>query len=44
MEMLDHQLFGPFVDKQNVGLSAYELDLPARMNLQPVFYVGLLDL
>jgi hypothetical protein len=40
---LDHKLFGPFVVKRKVGERAYELELPPRMNIHPVFYVGLLE-
>jgi len=40
---LDHKYFGPFTVKRKVGQQAYELDLPARMNIHPVFYVGLLE-
>jgi len=42
-EKLDHKLFGPFVVKRKVGLRAYELEMPARMKIHPVFYVGLLE-
>jgi hypothetical protein len=42
-ERLDHKLFGPFVVKWKVGERAYELELPPRMNILPVFYVGLLE-
>jgi hypothetical protein len=42
-EKLDHKLFGPFVIKRKVGERAYELELPPRMNIHPVFYVGLLE-
>jgi hypothetical protein len=40
---LDHKLFGPFIVKRKVGQRAYELELPARMKIHPVFYVGLLE-
>jgi hypothetical protein len=43
-EMLDHKLFCPFLVKWKVGQRAYELELPAKMNVHPVFYVGLLDI
>src|SRR6266849_10775783 len=43
MEKLDHKLFGPFVVKWMVGERAYELELPSRMNIHPLFYVGLLE-
>ena len=42
-EKLDHKFFGPFVVKRKVGQRAYELEMPARMNIHPVFYVGLLE-
>jgi hypothetical protein len=42
-EKLDHKLFGPFTIKRKVGQRAYELDMPARMHIHPVFYVGLLE-
>src|SRR5947209_2040741 len=42
-EKLDHKYFGPFTIKRKVGQRVYELDLPARMNIHPVFYVGLLE-
>jgi hypothetical protein len=42
-EKLDHKFFGPFVVKRKVGQRAYELELPARMKIHPVFYVGLLE-
>ena len=40
---LDHKYFGPFVVKGKVGQRAYELKLPSRMSIHPVFYVGLLE-
>jgi len=42
-EKLDHKFFGPFVVKRKIGQRAYELELPARMKIHPVFYVGLLE-
>ena len=42
-EKLDHKYFGPFVIKRKVGQWAYELELPSRMSIHPVFYVGLLE-
>ena len=42
-EKLDHKYFGPFVVKPMVGQRAYELELPSRMSIHPVFYVGLLE-
>ena len=43
MEKLDHRMFGPFVIKRRVGSRAYELELPARWTLHPVFHVSLLE-
>ena len=42
-EKLDHKYFGPFVVKRKVGQRAYELELPSRMSIHPVFYVRLLE-
>ena len=42
-EKLDHKYFGPFVVKRKVGQRAYELELPSRMAIHAVFYVGLLE-
>ena len=39
-EKLDHKYFEPFVVKQKVGQRAYELELPSRMSIHPVFYVA----
>ena len=36
-EKLDHKYFGPFVVKRKVGQWAYELELPPRMSIHPVF-------
>jgi len=43
MEKLDHKMFGRFVVKRKIGLSAYELELPARWKIHPVFNVGMLE-
>ena len=43
MEKLGHKMFGPFVVKRKVGNRAYELELPARWIIHPVFNVGLLE-
>jgi len=43
MEKLDHKRFGPFVVKRKIGCRAYELELPARWTIHPVFNVGLLE-
>ena len=42
-EKLDHKYFGPFVVKRKVGQWAYELELPPRMSIHPVFYDELLE-
>jgi len=42
MEKLDHKMFGPFVVKRKIGSRAYELELPARWTIHPVFNVGFL--
>ncbi|CUS12179.1 unnamed protein product, partial [Tuber aestivum] len=43
MEKLDHRMFGPFMVRRKVGNRAYELQLPARWSIHPVFNVGLLE-
>ena len=43
MEKLDHRMFGPFVVLRKVGHAAYELELPERWGIHPVFNVGLLE-
>jgi len=43
MENLDHKMFGPFVVKRKIGSRAYELELPARWAIHPVFNIGLLE-
>jgi len=43
MEKLDHKKFGPFVVKRKVGSRAYEVELPARWDIHPVFHVSLLE-
>jgi len=42
VETLDHKMFGTFVVKGTIGCKAYELELPARWTINPVFNVGLL--
>ena len=42
-EKLDHKMFGPFVIKRKVGNRAYELELPGRWDIWPVFNVALLE-
>jgi len=43
MEKLDRKMFGPFVVKWKIGSRAYELELPARWTIHPVFNVGLFE-
>jgi len=43
MEKLDHKMFGPFVVKRKVWSSAYEVELPERWDIHPVFHVSLLE-
>jgi len=43
MEKLDHKMFGPFVVKRKVGSRAYEVELPERWEIHPVFHVSLLE-
>jgi len=43
MEKLDHKMFGPFVVKRKVGSRAYEVELPERWDIHPVFHVSLLE-
>ena len=43
MEKLDHRMFGPFVVLRKIGRAAYELQLPERWGIHPVFNVGLLE-
>jgi len=42
MEKLDHRMFGPFVVQCKVGSRAYEIELPERGDIHPVFNVSLL--
>ena len=42
-EKLDHKHFGPFVIKRKHGQRAYELELPFRMSIHPLFYLRLLE-
>jgi len=42
-EKIDHRMFGPFVVKQKVGSLAYEIELPGRGDIHPVFHVSLLE-
>jgi len=41
MDKLDHKMFGHFVGKRNVGSRAYEIELPERWDIHPVFHVSL---
>jgi len=43
MEKLDHKMFGPFVVKRKVGSWAYEVELPERWDIHPVFHVSQLE-
>jgi len=43
MEKLDHKMLGPFVVKRKVGSRAYEVELPERWDIHPVFHVSLLE-
>jgi len=43
MEKLDHKMFGGFVVKRKVGSRAYEVELPERWDIHPVFHVSLLE-
>ena len=43
MEKLDHKMFGPLVVKRKVGSRAYEIELPERWDINPVFHVSLLE-
>jgi len=43
MEKQDHKMFGPFVVKRKVGSRAYEIELPERWDIHPVFHVSLLE-
>jgi len=41
MEKLDHKMFGHFVVKRKVGSRAYEVELPERWDIHPVFHDSL---
>jgi len=43
MEKLDHKMFGHFVVKRKVGSRAYEIELPERWDINPVFQVSVLE-
>jgi len=40
MEKLDHKISGAFVVKLKVGSSTYEIELPERWDINPVFHVS----
>jgi len=43
IEKPDHKMFGLFVVKLKVGSRAYEIELPERWNIHPVFHVSRLE-
>ena len=43
MEKLDHKISAPFVFKRKVGFRTYEIKLPERWDIYPVFHVSLLE-
>jgi len=43
MEKLDHKMLGPCVVLRKMDSRAYEIELPDRWEIYPVFYVGLLE-
>jgi len=43
MEKLDHKMLGQFVVLHKIGSRAYEIELPDRWEIYPVFHVGLLE-
>jgi len=43
MEKLGHKIFGPFVVTWKMGSRAYEIELPERWDIQPLFHVSLLE-
>jgi len=43
MEKLDHKMLGPFVVLRKIGSRAYEIELPDRWEIYPVFHVRLLE-
>jgi len=44
VEKLDLKMFGPLVVKRKVGFRVYEVELPERWDIHPVFHVSLLEL
>jgi len=43
MAKLDHKMLGPFVVLRKMGSRAYEIELPDRQEIYPVFYVALME-
>jgi len=43
MDKQNHKMFGPFVVKRQVGSRAYEIELPERWDIHPVFHVSLFE-
>jgi len=43
MEKLEHKMLGTFVVLRKIGSRAYEMELPDRCEIYPVFNVGLLE-
>jgi len=43
MAKLDHKMLGAFVFLRKIGSRAYEIELPDRWEMYPVFHVGLLE-
>jgi len=43
VENLEHKMFGPCVVKHKVGSRAYEIELPERWDIHPVFHISLLE-
>jgi len=43
MEKRNHKMLGPFVVLRKMGSKAYDIELPDRWEIYPVFYVVLLE-
>ena len=43
MAKVDHKMFGHLVVNRKVGSTAYEIELPERWDIYPVFHVSLLE-
>jgi len=43
IEKLAHKMFRPFVVKRKVRSRAYEIELPERLDIYPIFHVSLLE-